>query len=274
MAISKNMIFTTKEKKKFSSKKDIEVPVDPCQGWVTPCKYCDKRFGKWLDVSEETLAKIPTRPGIFVLALYYKNCTEVVDITINTNDIQRLAYTKIDHAKDYIIDKKTNTSSKSTILCRWMAFKETNDKDVIKLCAHWYNNGVLPKFLKSWPGLDILQNAESLRFSHYLHKWCYIKIESIWRHSKPLPTKTAEVIKGCNWTQPCEICDSYFGEWKKVTNVVAKSLAPEKSGIYMLSVCYSTTREVVKICYGKKITLNIKGSFEKHYKSHGLHLEI
>ncbi|GIX82137.1 uncharacterized protein CEXT_374791 [Caerostris extrusa] len=152
-------------------------------GWTDPCDFCDKRFGKWLEANEETVHKIPTKPGILLVGLMQKNSVEFVDITIDKYDIQKLAYDRVDHAKEQVADKKTKVT-KSVVVCRWMIFKVSDDKDVTSLCAHWYNNGVLPKFLNSWPGLDILEKTDKLTFSEELHKWCYPKKDAFGRNPR------------------------------------------------------------------------------------------
>ncbi|GBM16871.1 hypothetical protein AVEN_272105-1, partial [Araneus ventricosus] len=75
----------------YSTKKEVEDPVAPCQGWVDPCEFCDKRFGNWMDANEENIAKIPTKSGIFMIGLSHKNTVEVVDIVLDTTDLQRVA---------------------------------------------------------------------------------------------------------------------------------------------------------------------------------------
>ncbi|GFS55476.1 uncharacterized protein NPIL_559721 [Nephila pilipes] len=252
----------------YASKKESEDPVAPCQGWVDPCEFCDKRFGNWVEANEETLAKIPTKPGIFMVGLLNKNVTEVVDIVLDTYDVQKVAYNSVTHAKDTIADKKSKFT-KSVIQCRWMTFKHSGDKDVTSLCAHWYNNGVLPKFINSWPGLDILEKTENLMFSDYLKKWCYPKKDAFWRKPKSTPTKVVEIVQGCNWTEPCEVCDNSFSNWKKIEDVIANDLAPETSGIFMVAVNYGKTREVINIYYDAeniKVS-NIRQSLEKFNKS-------
>ncbi|GIY59411.1 hypothetical protein CEXT_444871 [Caerostris extrusa] len=156
------------------AKNEPEIVVAPCQGWSDPCEFCDKRFGNWLEANKETIAKIPTKPGIFTIGLKHKNSVELVDISIDKYDIQKLAYDRIDHAKERVADKKSK-STKSVVMCRWMTFKMSDDKDVTSLCAHWYNNGVLPKFLNSWPGSNILEKTDKFVFSNELQKWCYPK---------------------------------------------------------------------------------------------------
>ncbi|GBN54204.1 hypothetical protein AVEN_34946-1 [Araneus ventricosus] len=250
----------------FAAKKEIDVPVAPCQGWINPCEFCDKRFGDWVEASEENLAKVPTKPGILMVGLRSKNSTEIVHITLNSCDIQKMGQSCVDYVKHHIADKKSKVT-KAAIVCRWMTCKSTDVKDVIQLYAHWYNNGVLPRFLKSWPGLDILQKTDSLMFSDDLQKWCHPPKEPFWRKPKPLATKLAEEVKGCNWTQPCEICDMYFSPWKRLDDVVANGLAPDSDGLYMVSICYGKTREVVDIGYMGDILVNIKKSLQQYFLS-------
>ncbi|CAL1290629.1 unnamed protein product [Larinioides sclopetarius] len=251
----------------YSPKKEVEDPVVPCQGWVDPCDFCDKRFGNWIDANEENIAKIPTKPGIFMIGLSHKNTVEVVDITLDATDLQKVAFDSIDQAKERVADKKTKVT-KSVVVCRWVTFKSPNEKDVTSLCAHWYNNGVLPKFLNEWPGLDILEKTDNLVFSEELKKWCYPKKDAFWRKPKALPNKLVEVVESCNWTEPCEICDSYFGDWKSLEDVMSNELAPDTSGIYMIAVGYSKIKEVVNIYYdSNNIKLNIKDSLLKNHKA-------
>ncbi|GFU03362.1 uncharacterized protein NPIL_394611 [Nephila pilipes] len=250
----------------YSAKKESDIPVAPCQGWADPCEFCDKRFGKWVESNEENIPKIPTKPGIFMLGLKSKNSTEVVDIIINEHDLQKQAYNSIDHIHGRIADKKSKIT-KSVVLFRWVTFQQKTDKDVINLCAHWYNNGVLPKFLNSWPGLNVLQETDSLVFSKELQKWCYPKKDAFWRKPKTMPAKVVEVVNGCNWTQPCEVCDAYFGKWKSLEDVFLKDQAPNSSGIFMIGLRYGNVRKVVDICFHREdIKINILESIERYYK--------
>ncbi|CAL1289920.1 unnamed protein product [Larinioides sclopetarius] len=249
----------------FSAKKENDaIPVDACQGWINPCIFCDKRFGEWIETTEENLAKIPTKPGIFEMAFKSKNSTEIVSIILDSHDIQKSAYESVDCAKEIIADKKSKVT-KTVIFCRWMVFKQSNDKNIIILCAHWFNNGVLPKFHKSWPGLDILQTTESLTFSNKLQKWCYPRKETFWKKPKQLPTKLVEVVKACNWSQPCELCDAYFTKWKRVEDVIANDKAPDTDGIFMLALCCEQKLEVIEIVFGPDILTNIKRGLEASY---------
>ncbi|GFU03364.1 uncharacterized protein NPIL_394621 [Nephila pilipes] len=250
----------------YSVKKESDIPVAPCQGWADPCEFCDKRFGKWVESNEENIPKIPTKPGIFMLGLKSKNSTEVVDIIINEHDLQKQAYNSIDHIHGRIADKKSKIT-KSVVLFRWVTFQQKTDKDVINLCAHWYNNGVLPKFLNSWPGLNVLQETDSLMFSKDLQKWCYPKKDAFWRKPKAMPAKVVEVVNGCNWTQPCEVCDAYFGKWKSFEDVYLKGQAPKSSGILMIALKYGKIREVVEIYYHwVDIKMDIFDSIENYHK--------
>ncbi|XP_055943358.1 uncharacterized protein LOC129973031 isoform X2 [Argiope bruennichi] len=249
----------------FSTKKESEVvPVDSCPGWLNPCTFCDKRFGDWIEATEENLAKIPTKPGILEIAFKSKNSTEIVSVILDTHDLQKTAYESVDSAKEIIADKKSKVT-KTVILCRWVVFKQSNDKNITTLCAHWYNYGVLPKFLKSWPGLDILQKTDSLIYSEKLQKWCYPKKEAFWRKPKQLPTKLVEVVKSCTWTQPCEICDSYFSKWERAEDVIAHDKAPDANGIFMLAICCEQKLEVCEIVFFNDIVLNIRRSLESVY---------
>ncbi|GFS76352.1 uncharacterized protein NPIL_194161 [Nephila pilipes] len=250
----------------YSEKKENDVPVAPCQGWADPCEFCDKRFGKWVESNEENIPKIPTKPGIFLVGLKNKNSTQIVDIIIDEHDIQKQAYNSIDRISERVADKKSKIT-KSVVLFKWMTFQQKTDKDVISLCAHWYNNGVLPKYLNSWPGLNILQQTDSLMFSNDLQKWCYPKKEAFWRKPKSMPMKTVEVVKGCDWTQSCEVCEAYFGKWKSLEDIFVKDQAPNTSGILMIALSYGKVREVLHICFeGENIKINIKDSIEKYYR--------
>ncbi|PRD27467.1 UNVERIFIED_CONTAM: hypothetical protein NCL1_35279 [Trichonephila clavipes] len=252
----------------FAPKKEPEDPVAPCQGWVDPCEFCDKRFGNWVEASDETLDKVPSKPGIFMVGFLHKNASEVVDIVLDEYDIQKEAYNSISRARVVVADKKSKFT-KSVINCRWMTFKHSNDKDVTSLCAHWCNNGVLPKLIKTWPGLDILEKTENVVFSDYLKKWCYSKKDPTWRKPKPLPTKLAETVEGCNWTEPCDICDDYFSEWKNLDSVIENDLAPDTPGIFVVAVKYAKTKEVINIYYdSENIKLNsIKQALERFNRS-------
>ncbi|GFW01971.1 uncharacterized protein TNCV_1148511 [Trichonephila clavipes] len=248
----------------FSSKKETDIPVAPCQGWADPCEFCDKRFGKWVESNEENIPKIPTKPGIFIVGLKSKNSTEVVDIIIDEHDIQKQAYNSIDRVYERVADKKSKIT-KSVVLLRWMTFKQKTD--VIGLCAHWYNNGVLPKYLNSWPGLNLLQQTDSLMFSNELQKWCYPKKDAFWRKPKSMPPKVVEVVKSCKWTEPCEVCDAYFGKWKSLEDVCVNEKAPDTTGIYIIALSYGKVRELVDICFHwENIKLNIKENIENYYK--------
>ncbi|KAG8180109.1 hypothetical protein JTE90_027888 [Oedothorax gibbosus] len=252
-----------------SKQEEAEIAVNACQGWVDPCEFCDKRFNSWEEVSEELLEKIPTKPGIFEIALKNKGTTEVVLIVLEKTDIQKHAFVSIDRIKDQVADKKSK-ATKSSILFRWMIFKNPNDKDVLNLCAHWQNNGVLPKQTDAWPGTDILRNTDALVFSDKLQKWCYPKKDAYWKKSKAPPSKLVEVIEGCDWTKPCEICDVNFSKWMKLEDVVANDLAPDEPGLFMVSVCVGKDVEVVDIRYDPDgIKLNIKNALQNCHKSYG-----
>ncbi|GIX75719.1 uncharacterized protein CEXT_125391 [Caerostris extrusa] len=64
-----------------------------------------------------------------------------------------------------------------------------------------------------------------------------------------MPSKRVEEVEGCNWFRPCEICDSYFGEWVKLDDVVRNDRMPEDIGIYMYAVHYGKNRDVVDTWY-------------------------
>ncbi|KFM60242.1 hypothetical protein X975_02375, partial [Stegodyphus mimosarum] len=251
---------------KFTKKKGSDdVPVDACKGWVDSCEFCDKRFNKWAEIDDETVDKIPEKPGALMVSLKNKNITEVVSLNVHLTNIQKLAMTKIDEIKEAVSDKKSK-ATKSTILVRWLNFNK-GDKDICTLCAHWYNNGVLPKFNAAWPGLDILEESEHLVFSKFHQKWCYPKKEAVWKKPKPQSTKSVDVVKRCNWFEPCEICDLYFTPWKSLTDVVDNNLAPCDYGVYMLSAVCGKKREVVYICFdSKNIIVSIKDNIDMRHK--------
>ncbi|GFU47389.1 uncharacterized protein NPIL_82411 [Nephila pilipes] len=250
----------------YSTKKESDIPIAPCQGWTSPCEFCDKRFGTWVESNEENIPKIPTKPGIFLLGLKNKNSTEVVDIAIAEHDLQKQAYSSIDRVYERVADKKFKIT-KSVVIFRWMTFQQKTDKDVMCLCAHWYNNGVLPKFLNLWPGLNLLRQTDNLMFSDDLQKWCHPKKDAFWRKPKSTSTKAVEAIKSCNWTQPCEICDAYFGKWKSLEDVIDKHQAPNTTGIYIIGLKYGDVTEVVDIWYREDtIKINIKDSIDRFYK--------
>ncbi|XP_055952896.1 uncharacterized protein LOC129988650 [Argiope bruennichi] len=246
----------------FSAKVESELsPVDPCQGWVNSCEFCDRRFGEWVDADEENLAKVPSKPGIFQMAFKNKNTTEIVNIILDNQDVQKVAYETVDKAKALIADKKSKVT-KTVILCRWMIFKKSSDKDIAILCAHWHNNGVLPKFLKSWPGLDNLRKTDSLTFSDKLQKWCYPKKDAFWKKPKQQPAKLLEIVKECKWTQPCEICDVYFTKWERLDDVIANRKAPDSVGLYELAVRCGQKVDRVQITYCLDKSYNIKKNLE------------
>ncbi|GFX18652.1 uncharacterized protein TNCV_3311131 [Trichonephila clavipes] len=248
----------------YSSKKEKEILVAPCQGWADPCEFCDKRFCKWVESNEENISKVPTKPGIFIVGLKNKSSTEAVDIIIDEHDIQKQAYNSIDRVYDRVADKKSKIT-KSVVHFRWMTFQHKNEKDVLSLCAHWYNNGVLPKYLTAWPGLNLLKQTDTLMFSNELQKWCYPKKDAFWRKPKSMPAKVVEVANSCNWTEPCEICDAYFGKWKSLGDVVANHKAPDSNGIFMIALCYGKVREVAHIVFhSSDIKFNIKKCIENY----------
>ncbi|KAG8186217.1 hypothetical protein JTE90_008745 [Oedothorax gibbosus] len=239
-----------------------EIAVNACQGWVDPCEFCDKRFNSWEEVNEELLEKIPNKPGIFQIALRNKGTSEVVLIVLDKTDVQKEACTSIDRVKGQIADRKSK-STKSTILFRWTTFKNSNDKDVLNLCAHWQNHGVLPKKMNAWLGTDILQDTDSLVFSDKLQKWCYPKRDAFWKKTKAPPSKLIEVIEGCDWTKPCDVCDANFSNWMRLDDVVATDLAPDQPGILMVSVCVGKELEVVDIRYDHNdVKLTIKARLQ------------
>jgi len=264
MAQRKSML-----KEEFVSKKgEDDVPIEACKGWVDPCDFCDKRFGNWLESSDEVLEKIPSKPGIVMVGLKSKNVTEVMDIILECTDIQKSTYSSIDILKERVADKKSK-STKSTILCRWMNFKSQNEKDVISLCAHWFNQGELPRQMTSWPGNDLMQISANLEFSEKIQKWCHPRKDAVWRKAKAAPSKLVEVVVECDFENSCEICDSNFGfsAWKPVADVINDNLAPDKLGVYQASVRYGKKREVVYIGHdSKEIKLNIKGTLKNNQK--------
>ncbi|GIY75934.1 uncharacterized protein CDAR_237001 [Caerostris darwini] len=188
-----------------------------------------------------------------------------MDIILHPQDMQKLAYSSMDRLEHYVADKMSKIT-KPVILCRWMTFTQITYKHVSILCAHWYNNGTLPKFAKSWPGLDILQTTNNLMFSNYLQKWCYPKKDDFEIKPKSLITKsTTEVVKGCEWAHTCDICDIYFSKWKRLDDVVAKCLAPDTTGMYIISLCFGKIRKIVDIGFGSEV-LSIKECVEYYYK--------
>ncbi|GIY16218.1 hypothetical protein CDAR_580601 [Caerostris darwini] len=101
----------------YVAKKGPDIPVAPCQGWMDPCEFCDKRFGEWVEANKENIAKIPAKPGIFMLGLKHKNSVEFVDIIMDENDFQKSAFDRTDHARERIADKKSKVT-KSVVTCR------------------------------------------------------------------------------------------------------------------------------------------------------------
>ncbi|KAF8786411.1 hypothetical protein HNY73_008131 [Argiope bruennichi] len=246
----------------MKSERDI-VPVAACRGWTDTCDFCDRRFGDWIDATEEHLAKIPTKQGILQIALKSKNVTETVNIILDCKDLQKRAYESVNDIKYIIADKKSKFS-KSVIVYRWLTFNEGHEKILI-LCAHWYNNGVLPRFVKCWPGLGILQKTNCLTFSEQSQQWCYPKKDAFWKKPKPLPTKSVEVIKSCTLTRSCEICDAFFSEWQRLDEVIIEDKAPYAAGIYMLALSCEEHFEIVEIGHGPHVVINIKKSLDKYY---------
>ncbi|XP_054724668.1 uncharacterized protein LOC129234653 [Uloborus diversus] len=242
-----------------------ESPVAPCRGWVEDCEFCDKRFTAWVAFDEEVMDKIPDKPGAFMIALKNKNETEVVMLLLNMINVQPQAHESIEAIKEQIADKRSK-SSKATIMLRWMVMKKGDDKDVCVLCAHWHNNGVLPKFMTKWPGLDMLKRSTNLVFSDALQKWCYPKKNPTWRKPKPPSSKVVEVVEKCDWFQSCEMCESTFSAWKTVSDVVRNDLAPNEFGIFVVSVLCGKKREVVYIAYDEKdIKVNLKSTIKSRH---------
>lgn len=240
-----------------------DVPVDACKSWTDPCEYCGKRFGKWIPVDEEVYGKIPEKPGFFMIALKNKNIEEVVSLLFDPTNIQKIAVDSMDDIKKQISNKK-NKASKSEMLVRWMAVKKVDDKENSVLCAHWCNNGIMPKFMLSWPGMKLLEESEYLTFSKYMQKWCYAKKDPVWRKSKQTSSKITEEVKKCSF-ESCEICDSYFKTWKSLSEVEEKDLAPEDYGLIMFSIVFGKCREVVLISSDKsKVITNIKDAVKKY----------
>lgn len=242
-----------------------DVPVDACKGWQDTCEYCDKRFGEWINVTEteDIYEKIPEKPGFFMVALKNKNNIEVVSILYNEKNIQKAATAKMDDVKEEKSNKKSK-ATKAIMLVRWMVIKKPDDKENSVLCAHWINNGVLPRFTTQWPGLNLLEKSEAVVFSKQLQKWCYPQKNPTWRKPKPPPSKTIEEIAKCD-LESCEICDSYFSKWKLFSDVTENDLAPEDNGIVMFSAVYGKHREVILIPSDRKnVTLSIKSTIKNY----------
>lgn len=259
-------IFKDSETEYVLKKGENDVPVDACKGWIEPCEYCDKRFSEWIEINDDVYEKIPVKPGFFMIALKNKSVTEVVSILYEKSNVQDIAVTEVDKIKEQISNKKSKYT-KSAVLVRWMVMKKTTDKENSILCAHWVNNGILPKFLTSWPGQKLLEESEAVVFSKKIQKWCYPQKNPTWRKSKPPPPKNVEQVTKCN-LESCEICDSYFSKWQLVSDVVEKDLAPSDQGIIMFSAAYGKCREVVLIrCNPKTVVLPIKSTIKDYYRN-------
>lgn len=238
----------------FVSKKgENESPVDACKSWVDPCDFCDKRFGEWIYVNDDVQEKIPERPGFFMTALRNKNVTEIVNILHDQTNIRKAALSKMNRIREQISDRK-NKATKSVMFARWMIVKDNDDKENSILCAHWRNNGVLPKLLTTWPGQRLIEKNENLVFSNQSQKWCYRQKNPIWRKPKPPPSKNTEEVTRCNF-QSCEICDSYFTPWKNLTDVIQNNSAPNRDGLVMLSVVTGKNRNVLVVNSHRKNTV-------------------
>ncbi|XP_015921876.1 uncharacterized protein [Parasteatoda tepidariorum] len=186
-----------------------------------------------------------------MVALKNKNTIEVQNIVLDLTDIQRKAFRCIENEKELVADKKSKVT-KSVILCRWMTCKPKDDKDVTSLCAHWFNNGIKPKNMSNWLGMNIVEQSGHFAFSEKIQKWCYPKKEATWRKPKnTLPKRLVENVKECDFEKPCEVCDSNFAfsSWESLDNVVKNNLAPKTPGLYQLSVKCGKTREVVEIAF-------------------------
>ncbi|XP_054711136.1 uncharacterized protein LOC129220732 [Uloborus diversus] len=258
-----------KKQSKFlltSNAKGEEVPVVVCRGWFDTCEYCDKRFCNWLPVDEEVYEKIPLKPGVCMVALKSKGITEVVSIILDHTDIQLQSTQTIDIIKEQLSNRKSK-ASKSEIIVRWFCSKRIDDKEVIALCAHWFNNAVLPRFLEQWPGANLLETSNFLVFSKNLQKWCHPTKDPVWKKSKELHKKTVEVIKKCDWRAPCDICDRTFRKWTPFSKVYSDNLIPECFGIYMLSAVSGQDREVVRIDFFTKASIQIQlNSLQQYVK--------
>lgn len=199
-----------------------------------------------------------------MIALKSKNRTEVVCIVYEKLNLQRCATATINKIKEHISNKE-NKASKSRILVRWMITKSEENKENITLCAHWYNNGTLPRFTKSWPGEKFLCKNEALDFSEQLQKWFYQKKSPIWQKTKSPPSKIMQEVKRCN-LQNCEVCDEFFPAWKSVADAVANNLASEGKGLVVFSAVADENREIVQIASGKhRIRVDIKTTVEQFY---------
>jgi len=237
-----------------------EVLVEPCKGWIDPCEYCDKRFNKWLSVDEEIYEKIPDKPGFFMIGLKNKSSMEIVSMLYDEANIQKSAIPVMDKIRDQISNKKSK-STKSEMLVRWIVIKNKSDKENSVLCAHWANNGMLPKYMTTWPGMHLVENNDALMFSKYLQKWCYSKKDPVWRKAKPPPSKTVEEVKKCTLLSSCEVCDLYFTPWKNLSHVIENNMAPNENGLVLLSIVYGKNREVVDIpCNKSTVLVNIKNT--------------
>jgi len=194
-----------------------------------------------------------------MIALKNKNSTEIVSMLYEEVNIQKSVIPVMDKIRDQISNKKSK-STKSEMLVRWIVTKKESDKENSVLCAHWANNGMLPKYMTTWPGMHLAEKNDALMFSKYLQKWCYSKKDPVWRKAKPPPSKTVEEVKKCT-LQSCEVCDSYFTPWRSLSDVIDNNRAPEENGLVLLSIVYGKNREVVDIPSDKStVFVNIKST--------------
>ncbi|XP_055941398.1 uncharacterized protein LOC129971551 isoform X2 [Argiope bruennichi] len=240
------------------------VPVDSCQGWdttyVDACVFCDRRFGEWRKANEENLATTPAKPGILEMAIKYDNKLEIAKIILDTRNIQKVVHENVDHIKQIIKTDKKYKYKCPGIVCRWVTYKKDKEREVAILCAHWHNYGVLPPLQKDWPGLDILQKTDYLTFSVELQKWCYSTKTNFCKTPMEI-----EVVKSCTWTQ-CEICDTYFTQWKKLDSVIANDKAPDVIGIYMVAISCERQIKIFEIFCLPSVFTSIKFNLEGIYK--------
>jgi len=198
-----------------------------------------------------------------MIGLKNKNATEVVSILFHPTNIHNHATEEIGLIKEQISNKKSKaTNTKSVMLVRWMIVKNINDKENSVLCAHWQNHGLLPKFLKVWPGNNLLEESDAVEFSKQTQKWCYPQKNPVWRKAKPVSSKSLEEVKKCTLVS-CTTCDSYLTPWKSLVDVIEKDLAPAEGGLVVLSVAYGKKRDVILIsCDKNKVTVPIKATIK------------
>ncbi|GIX75721.1 hypothetical protein CEXT_125401 [Caerostris extrusa] len=85
----------------YVAKKGPDIPVAPCQGWFDPCEFCDKDLANGWSKQRKHRHKIPAKPGIFMIGLKRKNSVEFVDMIMDENDFQTLAFDRTDHAREH-----------------------------------------------------------------------------------------------------------------------------------------------------------------------------